>query len=78
MSKCRLPLVKALSKERLLRLIRLYGLQTSMFDREMYILDWEGLEYQFHISENRILLHCVVVRMDVVLCGAKKVKEYIY
>jgi len=78
MSKCRPAIVRPLSKDRLLRLIELHGLQTSIFDRELYILDWDGLEYQFHVIENRILLHCVIVRKDVVLSCAKKVKECIY
>lgn len=78
MSKCRSSIVRPLSKDRLLRLIELHGLQTSIFDRELYILDWDGLEYQFHICENRILLHGVIVGKDVVLCRAKKVEAYIY
>ncbi len=78
MSKCKSSIVKPLSKERLLRIIKLQGLQTCIFDRELFILEWHDLEYQFHICEARILLYRVIVRKDVVLCREKKVARYIY
>jgi hypothetical protein len=59
--------IKPLSKECLRALIFEYGLQASIFDKSIFILDWEGLEYQFYVREERLLLHAIIVRKDVVI-----------
>ncbi len=59
-------LVSPLSKIKLCRLIKEYGLQYDLFDTTRLVFAWNGLEYHFYTGEDRMLyLENIVVRMDI-------------
>jgi len=61
------PLLNPLSKAKLRLLIKTHGLQVSTFHKSLFIFDWEGLEYQFHLAEEELYLYCVRIEWDVSL-----------
>ena len=75
MSKDR-PLVKTLSRKNILRLIKVLGLQSTMFDKSLYILEWDGLEYRFYIREDRLLLESVGIHMDIEVVPLQSLDAY--
>ena len=62
-----MSLIRPLTKRRLQRLIRIHGLQCDLFDNSRFLFDWEGLEYQFYVKEQKLLLERIRVRMDITI-----------
>ena len=67
-----------LTRGQLQGLIKIHGLQTCIFDTSLLLLDWDGLEYQFHVNEGQIYLFRIIVRMDVVVGEVWDYEEYIF
>ena len=58
------PQVIEIKKTTLRRLIRLYGLQSYLFDKTILDLSWEGLEYHFSVYNHQLMLQQITLQMD--------------
>ena len=70
-------MIPPVSRATLKRLIKTHGLQACLFDKSLFTLDWEGLEYQFYEENGKIYLFRITVRMDVALCQSSNLNDYI-
>lgn len=75
MKKTDRPVIKAVTKSHIKRLIKNFGLQSYMFDTSLFSLEWEGLEYRFKIMDGRLLLQSVAVCMGVFPASLKTAKN---
>ena len=70
-------IVNPLSKNDLKQLIKRFGLQSWMFDEKLLLFEWEGLEYEFYIIEDRIYLERITVLRDILLADLEKIESHI-
>ena len=53
-------------------LIKIQGLQASIFDPCLLELDYEGLSYKIRICEEKLYLETIDIRMDVIVGRVKQ------
>ena len=70
-------IVTPVSRSNLKKLIKRHGLQSWMFDERLLFFEWEGLEYEFYIYEDTIVLEKINVQKNVVLARLADFKSQI-
>jgi hypothetical protein len=59
-------------------LIKIQGLQTSIFDPRLLELDWDGLVYKIRIAEGKLYLETIEIHMDIIVGRLKQFEQHIF
>lgn len=63
---------------KLQELIKMQGLQATIFDPCLLELDYEGLSYKIRICEGNLLLEAIDIRMDVIVGRVRQFENDIF
>lgn len=65
------------SRSHLKKMVKIHGLQAWMFDENLLYFEWKGLEYEFYVYDQTIVLTRINVLRNVPLTELDKVKSKI-
>jgi hypothetical protein len=76
--KCDSQVVAPVTWTKLRTLIKIHGLQTSIFDPRLVELDWDGLVYKIRIADDILYLVTIEVHMDIIVGRLKQFEQNIF